>query len=459
VSSSYFSSDTIAAVATSLAGDAGVGIVRISGPRALAAANKVCRGLESPEARYLHRVEVVETPSGTVLDDGLAAYFPEGHSFTGEEVVELQLHGGRFLLQKALAALVDTGECRLALPGEFSFRAVRNGKLSLTGAEAIGRVIGARSLYEVQAARKHIGAGRTRDFDDIAKELRDILARCELSIDFIDQDVEVISRSDLISRLSAVSEKVDSLLLQLDAAWRLAQGIAVALVGRPNAGKSTLFNAILAEERAIVSAEAGTTRDVITEEIALGPYYVRLADTAGIREAQIAAERDGVRRSKALVDDADLVVHVVDVADIEPERISAAAVIALNKCDSLRRDEVERAVQRARDWTGGRPVVAVSAARGGGIGELMSAIRREIDQRYGLGAQSFLPSEFQVQMLRRCQEAVKGTEELARAKGLDQPELICAGIGSGLRALSDLVGETTPDSVLEKIFREFCIGK
>lgn len=460
----YFSNDTIAAIATSIAGDGGVGIIRLSGPQSLAAAQAICRGLEAPQPRYLHRIEVFRPGSSSlkeVLDDGLAAYFSQGQSFTGEEVVELQLHGGRFLLQNILNLLILTRKCRMALPGEFSFRAVRNGKLSLSGAEALGQLIGARSLFEVQAARRRLGHARVKEFEDLATKIRELLAQTELSIDFIDQNVEVISLEKMQAELLALLEQIDGLILQMKTAQRIAEGLRVTLIGEPNAGKSTLFNALLSEDRAIVSPEAGTTRDIITEEIALGPYRVRLADTAGLRGAEGQIEREGINRAKELAQESDLVVWVVDVSQpISKSKPSqTVGLVALNKWDLIKDTDRGRILAEVSRILPKVASIPVSAAQNKGLELLLEKMQASLDARYGEAIRSFLPTEFQLQMLLECRAALEQIQGLLKTTGLSQPELISASLNSAAKALSDLVGETTPDTVLTKIFSEFCIGK
>ncbi|MBI3556892.1 MAG: tRNA uridine-5-carboxymethylaminomethyl(34) synthesis GTPase MnmE [Deltaproteobacteria bacterium] len=409
----------------------------------------------------MQRIEIIEPEKNGILDDGLAVFFSQGQSYTGEEVVELQLHGGRFLLQRVLQLLISTEKCRMALPGEFSFRAVRNGKLSLAGAEAVGQLISAQSLFEVQAARRNLGKSRCQEFEALAAKLRHLLAQSELSIDFIDQDVEIISLQAMKDEISGLATAMERLLTQMRAAQRIARGLSVTLVGAPNAGKSTLFNALLAEDRAIVSPEAGTTRDIITEELRLGPYFIRLADTAGLRTGIGDIEKEGISRARDLAADSDAVILVVDgTRPLEPvaRSLRQNIIVALNKCDLLSpamSDEYVKIAGISSEAT----VIPVSAARGVGIDALMNAIRAMLDAQFGSGIESFLPTEFQLQMLVASRGSLAQVEQLLNTVGLAQPELISAALGTSVRALSDLVGETTPDTVLAKIFSEFCIGK
>lgn len=473
----YFANDTIAAVATSLAGDAGVGVIRLSGPLSLKCAQAVCVGFEKPEPRFLHRIEIKERQA--ILDDGLGVHFPKGQSFTGEEVVELQLHGGRFLLQKILGLLIRSGDCRLALPGEFSFRAVRNGKMTLAAAEGVKQIIEAKSQFEVDLARKNLSAQRTKDVSELGSKILNLLAQTELSIDFIDQDVEVISEQALLVELKALQNKTDELLKKCMLAQRIAHGLKVTLVGAPNAGKSTVFNALLAEDRAIVSPEAGTTRDVITEEFLLGPYRVRLADTAGIREDVGAIEREGIERAIEALNLADLVLFVVDASQslqkiekniserlplFSPSGIQKKTLVLLNKWDLVRSQEASEKQSAifqilSKFSISDKVPLMLGAASGLGVSEVLSEMRVTLDGAFGLGKDAFLPTEFQIQMFLKCSASLQEACELVQKTGLSHPELLSVQLHGATRALSDVVGETTPDTVLVKIFTEFCIGK
>lgn len=458
----YFSSDTIAAIATSLGGDGGVGIIRLSGPGSLLAARTCTRGLESPKPRYCHRITFLA--AGAVLDDGLGVYFEPGASFTGEEVVELQLHGGRYTLQEALKTLMTEGGCRLALPGEFSFRAVRNGKMSVVAAEAVNQLVKAKSAYETWSARQNLSGARNAAIEGVSASIKDLLAKCELSIDFADQDVEVISKEGFVAQLDDAERALADLKKRLELSRRIAQGPLVLFAGLPNSGKSTLFNAILAEDRAIVSDIPGTTRDVITEEIHLGPYRVRLADTAGMRLADDAIEREGIQRAEQLLGRADVVVFLCDGSVGLERALSAlparnADIIAVNKRDLMGDAGLERATGLFEGPLAGKTVCFLSARSGDGVAELLEAIKASLDRKLALGLSTPLPTEYQLEMLARCEEGLRESRELLSATGMTNPELLAVTLRRAANALSAIAGEASPDEILNKIFSEFCIGK
>jgi len=452
----YFSSDTIAAIATCTLGDAGIGVLRFSGPQAFNAAQNLCPKLKNIKPRYLHRVFVNHPETKEVLDDGLAVYFTQGESFTGEEVIELQLHGGRFLLQKILQLAITTGLCRLALPGEFSFRAVQNGKMSLQEVQSIKQLIDAQSFFEVQSARKRLSKKAYANFLEIKEALQSLLAQVELSIDFVDQDVEVISQAKMQEEIKKLLNTINKELAQMKAAQKIAQGLRVILVGEPNVGKSTLFNAILSQDRALVSEEPGTTRDVITESISIGPYRVELADTAGIRVGTGKIEKQGIQKTRDLLEKADVVIWVLNLNSAESvfqKSKTRQDLVVINKWDLV---ELGGLPNVAAAKVGAIPV---SALKGEGILELLHAIQRDLDSRVGLGLNSFLPTELQFQAFSECQVSLMQIQDVLKSQGLSSPEILSTLFRTALNAISFFVGETTPDDVLTKIFSEFCIGK
>lgn len=459
VTNNYFSDDTIVAIATSLAGDAGVGIIRLSGSNALLVSQKYTNGLEKPNPRYAHRIRIVDPKSKEGLDDGIAIYFPKGESFTGEEVVELQIHGGRFLLQKILGILCESQMCRLAKAGEFSFRAVQNRKISIHQAEAIHQLVKAKSFFEVRAARNGIGKRQVELFRKLLESTHNLLAQSELSIDFSDQDVEVISTKKMIDVLSQNISSAKSIKEQLLMARKVAKGIQVTIAGKPNAGKSTLFNKILLDDRAIVSEVEGTTRDVITEEIQIGPYAIRLADTAGLRNTNENIEGQGILRAKELLEQSDLVIYLADITnpDISPSAINENTVLVLTKADLISPTNVEQ-IKKEIEKKFPRSLVTTHA-KNESTENLLNLMRFKLDSVYNLGQNIFLANDAQIQMLTDFIEHNKDALDLVSRSGQQNPELISAELHSAANALSECMGETTPDIILNKIFNEFCIGK
>lgn len=459
MSSTTSARETIAAIATATSSDAGVGIIRLSGINAINAAQRFVVGLRVDRPRQLNRIIVYDdSQHSTVLDDGLGVIFPQGESFTGELVVELQLHGGRFLLQYILRLLIGSGLCRLAQAGEFSLRALQNNKLNLRQVSALGQLIHARSMAEVGLIRKNLSAARISLFDGWAEKLRKLLAQIELSIDFIEEDLEIISAAEVRSILEAVFQDMSSTLRSLNAAFKLTRGLQVTLAGPPNAGKSSLFNAILGCDRAIVSAEAGTTRDIITEDITLGRYPIRLADTAGIRDTSGAIELEGIARARGLIAESELVVLVLDVnTDLsiqdrlmaELRTINEKFLVYFSKCGALGSSEPSRAQLR----------IDVKEPQFSSLSELEDGIVRYFDSSIMLENIPFMPNELQIQTLNGALDALNNAIACVKQLQLTAPELVASELHRTLGAISDIVGETTPDSVLNYIFSKFCIGK
>jgi tRNA modification GTPase len=465
VKNHYFSDDTICAIATSLAGDAGVGIIRISGKNALKCASILVKGLDSSKPRYASRIYVYSL-DGKLLDDGIGIYFKENESFTGEEIVELQVHGGRFLLQLILSEILKTKFCRLALPGEFMFRAVQNGKVSIHKAQALNQLITSKSTQEILNSRQLLSEKKIEAFEKIKNLTKELLAKIELSIDFSDQDVEVISLDEFKSKLLEVENLIYSIELKMKNAKKIHQGIKVGLIGKPNAGKSTLFNSLLSENRAIVSDIAGTTRDIISEEILMDKYFVRLSDTAGLRDSSEIIESEGIKRSLKIIDDSDFLVLVLNVEDSDEEILIQIQnlknhfdklILAVNKIDLVDFERLEKLKTILQLFN--LSLVFCSGLKDDGINDLVRCIVNKIDDKIGLNSDMILPNEFQLESLTLCKEVVLKIKNLITYNELKFPELLSVELQALLNSISNLVGETTPDDILTKIFSEFCIGK
>jgi len=446
------SPDTIFALA-SAPGRAGVAVIRISGPAAGDVLREICGFADLPEPRRTIRCRMVDPADGTALDDGLAIRFAAPASFTGEDVAELHIHGGRATVEAVTSALARMPGLRLAEPGEFSKRAFLAGKIDLTEAEAIADLVDAGTDAQRRQALAQLGGGLADRLESWRAGLIDILAHTEAWIDFPDEDlpedVELAARA----RISALEAGIRGFLDDNRRGERLRDGLQIAILGAPNAGKSSLLNAIAAREAAIVSATEGTTRDVIEVHLDLGGWPVTLADTAGLREAADDIEREGVRRALDRAGTADLRLVVFD-ASRDPDAASVAqfsaaggAVLAIvNKADLIAAPPADIA---------GAPVLAVSAKTGAGLPELLRRLE-------ALAAEIMAGGEgVPLTRLRHRIALTDSADALARAAagGLGDSELVAEDLRLAARALGRVTGRVDVEDLLDVIFNDFCIGK
>lgn len=448
--------DTIAAIATGPQ-SAAVAIVRLSGADAVATACSLVPALQrgwEPRRLALHRV--VSPRTGALLDRALVVVMPGPATFTGDDEVELQVHGGALNARRILDAALAAG-ARMAEPGEFSRRAFLNGRMDLAQAEAIGDLAGARSHAALDAAQSQLGGALSQAVEVARDQVATVLAHVEVNIDFSTEDVPAFDLRDLAKGMDAARADLERLAATFDQGRALREGLHVALIGRPNAGKSSLFNAILRESRAIVTPIEGTTRDFIEETSTIAGYPVVLVDTAGLRQTEDPIEREGIARTRGRVERADVVVCVFDGSrppgeDDALAREAAhgrAAVSVINKRD-LGRDGAWDAAAPGALW--------VSATTGEGVDALARAL---LD---AAGLHEPTASEAAVVTRARHRAALdRGAIALARAAEaarLALPHEIVAGeLQLALEALGDIVGATTSEDILDRIFSSFCIGK
>lgn len=472
--SGYLAEDTIAAIATALGGP--ISLIRISGPRAFDALELLSRIQESSRApvapRYLSRVQLKE-PNGKPLDDALAVRFVRPESFTGEDVVELHLHGSPYIAPRILEILAQNG-VRQALPGEFSFRAVRNGKLTLNQAQAVADLIAAANDSAVSLALEKMSGSQNRLLHQLAESLRTLAAHGELGIDFADQDVEEISLPRLKQRLEPITHTLIQLRDSYDRGSRIQEGIKVAFLGLPNAGKSSFFNAILGEDRSIVSEIPGTTRDVVTEKITLRGrdqmVTLRLEDTAGLRTSHDRIERMGIERSRKSASQSDLVLFLIDATTLIATGIAESltqwdpigrpgskSIGILTKADllsSTQRAELASRIPEFESSFGIAHWATVSSQTGEGITEAIEKITAYCSRWTSRSEGEILLTR--VDQLDAISSALDSLKRAREASGLD---LFAADIRQALHALARLIGETPPDDILGQIFSQFCIGK
>ncbi len=450
------SHDSIAAIATA-PGRAGIGVVRVSGKSLAALALALCGKSLPPRQAILSDFK---DGQGTAIDQGLALFFPAPRSYTGEDVLELQGHGGPVVLQRVLKRCLELG-ARVAEPGEFSKRAFLNGKMDLAQAEGVADLIDAATEQAARCANRSIQGEFSAAVHAVADGLTELRALTEATLDFPEEDIDTGTRSDQGVRLIGIREKLARLIAAASQGSLLREGAVVVLAGQPNAGKSSLLNRLAGEEIAIVTDIPGTTRDAIRQSINLGGVPVHIVDTAGLRESADPVEQIGIARTWAAIAQADLAVLVIDATQGETE--ADRAILAqlppslpclrvYNKADLV--DLVDRASAAARPSAG---VVTLSAKTGVGLDGFRAALSVAIGWRGDLedgGGGVFMARTRHLAVLRLAEAG------LARAADQSgQQELFAEELRAAHQALMSITGEVTADDLLGEIFSRFCIGK
>jgi tRNA modification GTPase len=437
--------DTIAAIA-SAAGRGGIGIVRLSGPQAKDIAERICaRALRS---RHAHHVRFRDR-HGEVVDDGVALWFRAPASYTGEDVVELQAHGSPVVLD-ALLELCCAHGARRARAGEFSERAWENGRLDLAQAEAVADLIAAADLRAARAARRSLEGAFSRSVDALSRGLLALRVQLEASIDFSDEELDAEGEAALRERLEGARAQLDALLAAAEQGRRLRDGLHAVIVGPPNAGKSSLLNALAGSDRAIVTDVPGTTRDLLQETIRVDGVELTLVDTAGLREEGDAIEREGMRRARGELARADAALVVLDAREPAAGRAVVEGALAgvpeivwlHNKCDLL-----SAGAAPARD------AIRVSARTGAGLEALHARLRTLAG---GGGEGAFSARARHVEALRRARDLLG---EAASGFATARPELAADSLRRAHDALGEITGRVLPDALLGHIFATFCVGK
>jgi tRNA modification GTPase len=445
--------DTIVALATPL-GRGGLGVVRLSGARSRDIAERIVRFAHTPRWRsWSSELGELVDPAGSVVDQVVLTFFESPRSYTAEDVVEISCHGAPVVLRFCVERAVEEG-ARLAEPGEFTLRAYLQGRIDLPQAEAVRDLIESTTLYQAQVAAQQIEGSVSRRIRPLKEQLLELIALLEAGIDFADDDVSVAPSEEILRRLDPIQNGLRTLLASFSAGRLVFQGFTLAIVGRPNVGKSSLFNRLLEQDRAIVTAIPGTTRDLVSETTTIEGIPVKLVDTAGIREGQDVVETLGIERSHQAIADADLTVLVLDLSvelteedQMLLEKLQdRQPLIAGNKADLERR------------LTDAGPLLPVSAVTGEGI----SALRRAILDRLapeGLAA----PESGVITSIRHknlLAESLEALNNARRAVEFQIPhEMLLLDLYAALQPIDAVTGATTADDILNRIFSTFCIGK
>lgn len=432
-------------------------IIRLSGPSSLEILNRYFSASEKLAPQKAVYGYIVDGESR--IDDVIATYFKAPHSFTGEDTVEISCHGNPLIVQNILHLIQRDGLARMAGPGEFTRRAFENGKMDLTAAQAVNAIIRARSEWEIETALGQMHGSLQREINLVKDRLVLLKADVEAAIDFSHENIEFVSREEILESIAAVTTLITTVLKRCRVGEKLSQGLNIAIVGKPNAGKSSLLNYIVNEERAIVSDIPGTTRDLIRETVQIDGIHINLIDTAGIRKSDDAVEKIGIDRSKEAVSRAQLILAVLDcstgiteedreILAILPEK---QVIYIYNKCDL-----VENASMPEVDALTGEKI-HFSALSGEGFPQLERAISASMHKGIESYDHTFLADSRIITILEKAVSQCADVHE--SAKNENPEEILASDIQQLIDFLKEITGEVSPDEVLHSIFDRFCIGK
>jgi tRNA modification GTPase len=452
--------DTIVAIATPL-GEGGIGVIRVSGQAALELAAQIFQPAKS--------IDLSKAPShtcyfGTVdaIDEVVVTVFRAPHSYTGEDVIEISAHGSPFILQKILALCIHKG-ARLAGPGEFTERAFLHGKMDLTQAEAVADLIRAKTDKSQSAALAQVQGSLAQKVRGLKAKLLPLLAHLEVGLDHSDEDHNFLKRDGLISACQSAEEEIDEILASAKTSKVLREGFRVALLGRPNVGKSSLMNSLLKEERAIVTPIAGTTRDTLEETLSIEGIPVILTDTAGLRtQTSDPVEKLGIERTRKSLDEADFVIGLFDGSETLTEEDKQVIAAALQKPHLwvINKTDLPARLNAASLHTmnGGAPIVSLSTKTGQGLADLVSQIARHATEEKATASEAqWLLNTRHTTALSKAKEALIQARIAAQENALE--ECVALELQTALSALGEIIGETSTEDLLGEVFSRFCIGK
>lgn len=460
---SMYEETTIAAIATA-PGEGGIGIIRLSGVSALEIADKIfhtgkIKTFKEAVPRMMYFGHV--TDGGKRIDEGLAVYMKAPHSYTGEDVVEIQIHGSAEALRETLSLALRSGAVP-AMRGEFTKRAFLNGRLDLAQAEAVMDIISAKGEAALTQAESHLSGALSGFVHEVMEELKDLITKLEVTIDYPEEDLEDLTMEETGDALEKIDKSLSALLKRSEEGRVIRDGLRTAIIGRPNAGKSSLLNALLQEERAIVTDVPGTTRDTIEEAVHISGVSLLLMDTAGLRETDNKVEQIGIERARASMEKADLILAVIDGSsplDEEDKTIlyslgGKKAIVILNKYDLTPEVKAEDIWEIA----GHVPVVSLSARYGSGMDELREELRKITEkQDTDAGRILFLTNLRHVELVRKALDNVLRARASVR-EGL-QADFIVIDLTEAWKTMGEITGDTMDDELIHSIFSRFCVGK
>ncbi len=463
------SDDIITAIATPI-GEGGISVIRISGKGTCEKIDSLFQGKKPLVAAASHTAHfgMITRHDGEIIDQVVATVFHAPHSYTGEETVELGCHGGAYVTRQILNAVIDLG-CRHAQPGEFTKRAFLNGRIDLIQAEAIADLIHAGSEMARKSSLEQLRGKLSKELRTLREELIRITGLLELELDFSEENIELTAKSELEKFINEETQRVEKLIQSYQQGKIYRDGVRTVIVGRPNAGKSSLLNTLLKHDRAIVSIIPGTTRDTIEENILLDGISFSLTDTAGLRKTGDDIEKEGITRAEREIQKADIIIFVVDstftITEIKEaidefiagrkNKDTKGVIVALNKIDLLREEKVKILYKTLSSYYQ-FPIIPVSAKIGLGIDGLEMQMKSNIPPASIEGSITLTNARHR-DVLVRSLESLKLALQSTKLNLSD--EFIVVDLRSALNSIGEIIGETTTDDILNKIFSSFCIGK
>jgi tRNA modification GTPase len=448
-------SDTIVALATPL-GRSGIGIIRLSGANSLSIIRKLVNDENfNPNSRFAYLKKIYDLKTAEVIDEALITYFQSPQSFTGEDVIEISGHGSPVILRQIIDFCLKL-DARIAEAGEFSLRALANGRMNLSQAEAIRDLIDAQTIASARQAVRQLRGEFSNQLQPLKDALLNVIIVLESALEFVEDDLPDFQTENIKNKLSEIAEKIGKIASTFEAGKLIREGLKVALVGKPNVGKSSLFNALLGHERAIVTEIAGTTRDQLHEKFTINNIPISLIDTAGLRETSDIVEKIGVERSKGAMIDADLVIVLLDGSqnlNFEDNEI-LSQVNALNYLIAINKSDLPQA---DINLNGNTKVFKISAKTGLGLNELQKAVIEPFLPQHIENSGFLITDARHNDLLLRAKNGIEDSISLLNQKMSE--EIVLIGLHNSLNYLGQITGETSTEDMLTRIFSTFCIGK